>query len=431
MITKKFTPLPAVSYIFSCLVLLYALVYVFVFKPMDTRFSSFHSIPIINDIKVSPGYTLIAPYNRLLNKDPAWSGTIYLLDLFGRPVHTWTTTNQALYSVLKPNSNLLTVMEAPKYTELLPSGGNTGTIQELDWQSNVVWVYTDEHMHHDIVSLKNGNIVVARWEQTPGNIAQTIRGGVAGTELNGVIWSDELVEINHKGEIIWSWHSWQHLDPKKDVLGALMPRAAWTYTNGISYTEHNPIDGEEAYLVSMRSLDEVFFVRKKDGEIIWRSAKGILNTQHDPTILPNGNVLVFDNGFTRPPNPYPSYGSRVVEINPQTDKIIWQLDGGPGAIDKVRFFAPIVGGAQRLPNGNTLITDGPKGHIFEVTMGGEIVWDFINPYTTLQTGLFPNNFLFKVRRYGTNEIQWPEHIASPFPKTEYALYQILQKIYPF
>jgi hypothetical protein len=41
----------------------------------------------------------------------------------------------------------------------------------------------------------------------------------------------------------------------------------------------------------------------------------------------------------------------------------------------------IRGGAQRLPNGNTLITESDKGRAFEVTREGEIVWDFYNPDT--------------------------------------------------
>ncbi len=169
--------------------------------------------------------------------------------------------------------------------------------------------------------------------------------------------------------------------------------------------------------------------RKSDGEIIWRSPKGMLHAQHDPTLLSNGNILVFDNGLDKNPDPFPSYGSRVVEINPKTNKVEWQFEGGKGVIDKVRFYAPIVSGAQRLQNGNTLITDGPKGHIFEVTENGEVVWDFISPYTTIQTGSFPNNFLFKARRYTENDVEFPSRIKNPVDPVKYGLYQFLNGIY--
>ena len=37
-------------------------------------------------------------------------------------------------------------------------------------------------------------------------------------------------------------------------------------------------------------------------------------------------------------------------------------------------------GAERLPNGNTLICNGEAGRIFEVTPGGEVVWDYVNAF---------------------------------------------------
>lgn len=413
-------------------IIVYGAVYFLVFKKINNRWSSFGTVPLLNEEEAYRGYTLLSPYNRMLNADSSFKGKVYLLDLLGRPVHTWITEHQSLYSVLEPNGNLLTVMEAPKYTQMLPPGGNTGTIQELDWNSKVIWEYRDEHMHHDIVPLSNGNVVVALWEKTPAEVAARIQGGVPGTDFpGGTVWSDELVEIDRKGETVWSWHSYQHLDPEKDILDPTMPHYGWTYTNGIAYTPHNPIDGSEAFLLSYRSLDEIMFVRRSDGEIIWRSPKGMLNTQHDPSILPNGDVMVFDNGFARLPNPFPSYGSRAAEINPRENKVVWSFDGGAGVIDKVRFFAPIVGGAQRLPNGNTFITDGPKGHMFEVTDKGKVVWDMISPYMTKMTGAFPNNFLFKTRKIGENEIKFPGKISPAYSDREFKIYKLLQKIYPF
>jgi len=421
--------LPLTSYLLCVIILLYILLYFVFYKPFDTRYSSTHQSPIIGLSQESPGYTLIAPYNRIVNENPNFKGKIYLLDLLGHPVHTWTVSKQPFYSQLRKNGNLLVTMEAPSYSHVVPPGGNTGTIQELDWNSNIIWEYKNEYMHHDFVDLPNGNLLLSLWEKTPEQIADQIKGGTDNTRLNNTVFSDEIVELNHKGQIIWSWHSYDHLDPSIDVLGSEMPQFAWTYTNGMTYTPHNAIDGTEAFVVSMRSLNEVMIVRKSDGKIIWRSPKDMLNTQHDPTNLPNGNIMVFDNGFARMPNPFPSFGSRVVEIDPRTDKIVWKFDGGDGVIDKVRFFAPIVGGAQRLPNGNTLITDGPKGHIFEITKGKKVVWDLINPYTTPQTGAFPNNFLFKSRRYSESEIKWPVKLPPPINKVEYSLYSFLSPLY--
>jgi hypothetical protein len=39
------------------------------------------------------------------------------------------------------------------------------------------------------------------------------------------------------------------------------------------------------------------------------------------------------------------------------------------------------GAQQRLPNGNTLITESEAGRLLEVTADGEVVWEYINPVT--------------------------------------------------
>ncbi len=410
------------------LVTIYIFVYFAVVKPLDRSISIFGGPAIINLEKISQGYTLIAPYNRVVN-EKEHDGKIYLLDIQGNAIHTWKTENQPLYSILKKEGNLITVLESPKYKEFYPPGGNTGTIQELDWDSNVVWEYKEEGLHHDVTILPSGNILAAVWEKTPSNVAELISGGVDNTQINNTTWSDKIIEINREGKVVWSWHSHENLDPEIDTLGALMPKFGWTYVNGMDYTEKNPIDGSEAIILSMRSLNTVMIIRKEDGKVIWRSPKNMLNTQHDPSFLPNGNILVFDNGLTRQPSPFPVYASRVVEIDPRTNKVVWQFEAGQNVIDKVKLFSPIVGGAQRLMNGNTLITDGVRGHIFEVTPDGKIVWDIINPYTTKQTGAFPNNFIFNAKRYGT-EIKWPEKIRPTFNKTHYAIYKLLKSLYP-
>lgn len=437
--------------LFLLTALIYIASYFFVYKPIDKRTSIYRTIPIINEEKVSPGYTLISPYNRLLADKPNWKGNAYLIDMMGNSVHTWTTNHQALYSLLTPSGNLLSVMEQPKYSQFFPPGGNTGLIQERDWDSNVVWEYKNEAMHHDLAPLPNGNLAFALWEKTPPEIAAQVQGGVSGTEMpaspgaspggplsptapaagsSGLIWSEHIVEINRDKKIVWSWHSYQHLDPTIDIIGPILPRYAWTVANGLKYMEKNPIDSTPGYLVSMRSISTVMIIRKSDGEIIWRSPKGLLSLQHDPTLLSNGNILVFDNGLDRIPAPFAMFGSRAVEINPKTNKVVWSFDAGESPIDKVKFFAAIVGGAQRLANGNTLITDGTRGHIFEVSKDGKVVWDMVSPYITKQTGAFPNNFLFKTRRYAENEIKWPKKIAPALPKFSLHLYRNLGKLYP-
>jgi outer membrane protein assembly factor BamB len=103
-----------------------------------------------------------------------------------------------------------------------------------------------------------------------------------------------------------------------------------------------------------------------------------------PEGLPGeGNILVFDNqgaaGF--PPiylNMFP--GSRILEIDPTTEQILWQYDASCTGRPFWTFFSSFISSARRLPNGNTLICEGMNGRLFQVTTAGEIVWEYVNPH---------------------------------------------------
>ena len=97
--------------------------------------------------------------------------------------------------------------------------------------------------------------------------------------------------------------------------------------------------------------------------IVWLWGPNNLTFPHHPTVLANGNVMVFDNGTER---------SRIVEIEPMTGEIKWAYRAGD-------FFSEWRGSTQRLRNGNTLVTESDTGYAFEVTKNGDEVWRFANP----------------------------------------------------
>ena len=94
--------------------------------------------------------------------------------------------------------------------------------------------------------------------------------------------------------------------------------------------------------------------------------------QHDPDFLPNGNLLVFDNRGGDPA----CGGSRILEIEPATQKIAWQYDGCGTA----PFYSLVRGEQALLPNGNLLILEATKGRVLEVTREAQprIVWEYYN-----------------------------------------------------
>jgi hypothetical protein len=115
-------------------------------------------------------------------------------------------------------------------------------------------------------------------------------------------------------------------------------------------------------LVSLRHLDAIVVIDPGSGKAVW-AARGPWRAQHDPTFLDNGHLLLFDNlGSPR--------GSRALEYDPLTQAFPWSFPGAKGQ----PFLSRIRGLSQRLPNGNTLITNSVAGEVFEVTHDQEVVW---------------------------------------------------------
>jgi hypothetical protein len=90
--------------------------------------------------------------------------------------------------------------------------------------------------------------------------------------------------------------------------------------------------------------------------------------------------------------------------------LYWTYTNNPAT----NFYCPDIGGAERQPNGDTLICYGIYGNLIEVTTNGQIVWNYINPEThapLAQGSVIPPdpnavgeylNEVFKVHRYATN-----------------------------
>jgi hypothetical protein len=121
-------------------------------------------------------------------------------------------------------------------------------------------------------------------------------------------------------------------------------------------------------LVGFRELDLIAVLDVDEPRVVWTWGAGELDRPHHPTFLPNGHILVFDNGARR------GY-SRVLEVDPRSRAIVWSY----AKRSKPAFFSEARGGATPLPHGNVLITESDQGRVFEVDRGGRVVWEYWNP----------------------------------------------------
>ena len=141
-------------------------------------------------------------------------------------------------------------------------------------------------------------------------------------------------------------------------------------------------------LLSLRTLNVVLIVDLVRSRVRWFWGQGELMRQHHPSLVEGDKVLLFDNGTE-------ARGSRVMEVAPKTNKIGWTYKGKK----PTDFFSIIRGGCQRLPGGNTLITDSEKGRVFEVTRGGEMVWEFYNPDMSLVHIILLRAPIYRMKRF--------------------------------
>ncbi|MBF0122804.1 MAG: hypothetical protein HQL21_05290 [Candidatus Omnitrophica bacterium] len=129
------------------------------------------------------------------------------------------------------------------------------------------------------------------------------------------------------------------------------------------------------WLVTLRHLDRVIIVDSEREKIIWQWGEGVIDKPHHATFLKEDQILLFDNGVNKK-------FSRVIVLDMRSEKIVWQYGQKSGQ----EFFTPKRGSVQRLPNGNTLISESDRGRVFEVTLSGEIVWEWYAEFSREEAG---------------------------------------------
>jgi uncharacterized protein (UPF0248 family) len=353
--------------------------------------------------RASPGFTLFAPHF-VQNRNA------YLVDLQGEVVHTWNLPYPpGLSGYLTERGTLFYNGRTSEESFLSRFPFKGGVVLEADWNGKVLWeVRHPDHHHHGIL-LRNGNVLLHCMGQVPDGIARRVQGGVAESNVlsgqyaprpeadAGKMYSDYLAEVTPAGRTVWEWRTWEHLDPVADGITEVQaPRTLWAQGNSVQELPDGDI------LASYRPTSTVIRISRKTGKIMWKLGSPTVAGQHAPTLLENGNVLIFDNGPHRLDDAVPY--SRVIEINPATNEIVWKYQDKP----TWNFFSPRMGYAQRLPNGNTLITESSFGRVFEVTKEGEIVWEYVNPFFGKPFFGGPptseSNQVFRALRYSAEEI---------------------------
>jgi len=382
------------------------------------------------------------------------SNVTYLMDMYGRQVHSWQVDYPPGNSVyLLENGHLLRPSR--------PANGGGGLIQEIAWDGTILWEYTyfdsAVRQHHDIEPMPNGNVLLLAWEYK--TLEEVIAAGRDTSQLDdSTLWPEHVVEVEPNGttggSIVWEWHLWDHLiqdyDPTKNNYGVVAEHAElvninsvltfeadWIHANAIEYNAEL-----DQIVICSRNLSEFWVIDHSTstteaagntggnsgmgGDILYRwgnpqnydagsEVDQRLFLQHDaqwikPGCPGEGNFLVFNNGgksrvystvdeIESPVDAEGYYPPPALGTPHDPTEASWVYIADPPD----DFYSSFISGAQRLVNGNTLICAGVGGRFFEVTPTFEIVWEYISPATTtgpVSQGVVPgNNNVFRCNRY--------------------------------
>lgn len=431
---------------------------------ITTLFSQSQTVGLfLNSADAFNGYTLFAPLG---------TNNTYLINNCGEKVHEWLSTyrpGQAVY-VLE-NGTLLRTGNTGNTT--FNGGGLGGIIEMIDWSGTVIWSYTisstTECHHHDIEFLPNGNILVIVWDAYTQTQANTAGRTTSGNSL----WAEKIIEIEPNlitggANIVWEWKAWDHLVQDENATANNFGNVAnspelidlnfvegsatdsdWLHFNSVDYNEKL-----DQIAVSNHNFSEVWFIDHstttaeaathaggnsgKGGDLLYRwgnprayqtgtVADQKLFAQHnaywiDSGFVHQGSIMVFNNQVGSNYSTVDVFQPSLLadgsySINASTGfgplNFQWTYTASPQS----DFYAQNISGAQRQPNGNTLICSGPSGRFFEVDINGNMVWEYINPVSgqgiIAQGATANNNRAFRAERYATDYAGFTGQTLTP------------------
>jgi len=291
-----------------------------------------------------------------------------LIDMQGNCLHTWSHSFRDVWPDY-PGSHVFKSFW--RRTHLFDNGDllcifeGMGIIK-IDKDSKLIWS-SPVQAHHDLQPMPDGTLwVLTREAHMLPRIHErrpSLEDFVSLLDSEGrEVRRISVLEALEKSEYLDLW------DGKVRRAGDLFHTNSLEILTGSIAHLHSAFAAGN-FLISLRTLDLVAVLDPEEERIVW-ATQGTFKQQHDPTVLANGHLLLFDN------NP-DLQASRVLELDLGTGQEHWRYEGQ----ESEPFFSSACGLAQRLPGGNTLITESDYGRAFEVTPEGEMVWEYYSPFS--------------------------------------------------
>lgn len=295
-----------------------------------------------------------------------------LMSMDGKTLHAWRFPLRRLWPDLAKDPGKAK-LEYWRRAYLYPNGDLLGIYEgqglvKLDARSRVLWSHRGG-IHHDLEVTADGDIWVLDRE---GKLIPRLN------RSEGVL-EDMITVLSADGKVRRRISILKAFERSRfrGLLARRPPAGDIFHTNTLEildgrWAARNPALHRGNVLLSVLKLDAIAIVDPDREEVVWAET-GLYRRQHQPTFLPNGRLLLFDN--TGPGRDR----SRVLELDPfgpAPGRVFWQYGGRAGE----ELFSKTLGSCQRLPGGNTLITESENGRALEVAPDGRLVWEFRNPH---------------------------------------------------
>jgi len=406
-----------------------------------------------------------------------------LIDMNGNTLRTWPKYTNFMVNML-PGGSVLGGQTGRVHDHYEHANGADDVIQEA-WDGTIEWSFNkaDEmsvdgkkhwssRQNHDIV--REGCPVGYYVPDMPPKLenAKTLMLSYRTGEWPEITRdflprATRMIEVTWDGEIVWEWMPAENFDQfghDNAYRNAIMRQCRnqnGVFQNTCSYVGPNKwfdvgdtrFDPENIITDDRGTM--VYIISKKTGEIVWKVGPhydrdpalremGCIIGPHHAHMIPKGlpgagNILVYDNGGAAgygEPNPGAPDGtwnalrdhSRVLEFDPVTLEIVWEFSamtqGFPDG-EESRVYSRYESGAQRLPNGNTLVTESRRGRLIEVTPECEVVWEYVSPYNLLDSGDLFFSDVFRGYRvpydWAPQAEPTPERAVIPPPNGEFRI----------
>jgi len=294
----------------------------------------------------------------------------YLTDMEGKVLHKWRYPFADIWPEKLPFDEWNLHKTFWRKAHLYPNGDVLAIFEgigiiKVDSQSKLIWA-DQNRSHHDLFVDRSGMIytLTRKWREKHPSL-----------KMDGKFLEDFITVLTPEGKMAWEVSVVDCIlnSDFASLLVTMTSHGDILHTNTVEVMDGKlaaryPMFKKGNVLISMPMLHSIAVVDPKTRKVVW-AMTGMWIYQHQPTVLANGHILLFDN--------MGEHGkSKVVEFDPLTQEVTWAYRSTP----EHEFLSRTCGSNQRLANGNTLITETNGGRAFEVTPDNKIVWEFVNPF---------------------------------------------------